>query len=151
MNKQIEFKEEIRKYNSFDYPFDVNDPRNVAFVEEMKKGRLELMLKFLYKEYLLNFNDVLSTRHYLLLKRLEKKSLENVTFPILESQIEKDEKTQELSAKLRKEDSQERKFLTPEEEFERSVLPQSLWSLKEKYNCCIEFLYFLVYKYQNFH
>ena len=35
--------------------------------------------------------------------------------------------------------------LTPEEEFERSVLPQSLWSLKEKYNCCIEFLYLLVY------
>ena len=121
VNKQIEFKEAIRKYNSFDYPFDVNDPRNVAFVEEMKKGRLELMLKFLYKEYLLNFNDVLSTRHYLLLKRLEKKSLENVTFPILESQIEKDEKTQELLAKLRKEDSQERKFLTPEEEFEAKI------------------------------
>ena len=58
VNRQIEFKEEIKRYNAFDYPFDVNDPRNVAFVEEMKKGRLELMLKFLYKEYLLNYYDV---------------------------------------------------------------------------------------------
>lgn len=118
VNKQIEFKEEIRKYNAFDYPFDVNDPRNVAFVEEMKKGRLELMLKFLYKEYLLNFYDVLSTRHYLLLKRLEKKSLENETFPILESQIEKNEKIKLLLDQLKKEDQQVSLYGNENEEFE---------------------------------
>ena len=73
VNKQINFKELIRKYNKYDYPFDVNDPRNVASVQEMKKEKLELMLKFLYKEYMLNYYDVLSKRHYLLLKRLEKK------------------------------------------------------------------------------
>lgn len=35
--------------------------------------------------------------------------------------------------------------LTSEEEFEGCKLPQSLWDLKEKYNCCIEFIHCLVY------
>jgi len=86
VNKQIEFKELIKKPFAFDYPFDVNDPRNVASVEDMKKDKLELMLKFLYKEYLLTYYDVYSKRHELLLKRLTKKSIGKLKFPILESQ-----------------------------------------------------------------
>lgn len=80
VNKQIEFKELIKNYFNFDYPFDVNDPRNVASVEEMKKDKLELMLKFLYKEYLLTYFDVYSKRHELLLKRITKKSMEKRNF-----------------------------------------------------------------------
>ena len=72
VNKQIEFKKLIKNYFPIDFPFDVNDPRNVASVEEMKKEKLELMLKFLYKEYLLTYYDVYSKRHELLLKRLTK-------------------------------------------------------------------------------
>ena len=110
VNKQNNFKELIKKYNKYDYPFDVNDPRNVAVVDQMKKERLQLMLKFLYKEYMLNFYDVLSKRHYLLLKRLEKKSLAGFTFPILETQIENDPSVKELLKELKKDEQKQGKI-----------------------------------------
>ena len=130
VNRQIEFKEEIKRYNAFDYPFDVNDPRNVAFVEEMKKGRLELMLKFLYKEYLLNYYDVASIRHYLLLKRLEKKSLSSFTFPILEHEIERDPKAKEILDELKKED---RSKLSDEDIYEQTT-QENIERLQQEYS-----------------
>ncbi|MCQ2816962.1 MAG: hypothetical protein MJ252_06830 [archaeon] len=104
---QKRFQELIRKYNKFDYPFDVNDPRNVAFVEEMKKGRLDLTLKLIYQEYLLNFNEFESLRHYLLKKRNEKSSLKKLRFPILEHDIESDPKLKQIIDLLKAEDARE--------------------------------------------
>jgi len=101
VNKQLEFKEFIKKEFDIDYPFDVNDPRNVASVQEMKKEKLELMLKVYYKEYLLTYYDIYSKRHELLLKRLSKKSLEKKRFPILESQIEKSKELMEILEKIK--------------------------------------------------
>ena len=129
VNKQIEFKELIKNYFAIDYPFDVNDPRNVASVEEMKKDKLELMLKFLYKEYLLTYYDVYSKRHELLLKRLTKKSLEKAKFPILESQIEKNKEIMDILEELKKEEKE--KILSEEEENARKV-KSALEELKNK-------------------
>ena len=119
VNKQIEFKKLIKNYFPIDFPFDVNDPRNVASVEEMKKEKLELMLKFLYKEYLLTYYDVYSKRHELLLKRLTKKSLERTKFPILESQIEKNKEIMKILEDLQKEEKE--KKLSEEEELAKKV------------------------------
>ena len=119
VNKQIEFKKLIKNYFPIDFPFDVNDPRNVASVEEMKKEKLELMLKFLYKEYLLTYYDVYSKRHELLLKRLTKKSLERTKFPILESQIEKNKEIMKILEDLQKEEKE--KKLSEEEENAKKV------------------------------
>ena len=119
VNKQIEFKKLIKNYFPIDFPFDVNDPRNVASVEEMKKEKLELMLKFLYKEYLLTYYDVYSKRHELLLKRLTKKSLERTKFPILESQIEKNKEMMKILEDLQKEEKE--KKLSEEEENAKKV------------------------------
>ena len=131
VNKQINFKELIRKYNKYDYPFDVNDPRNVAVVDQMKKERLQLMLKFLYKEYMLNYYDVLSNRHYLLLKRLEKKSLSGFTFPILETQIENDPNVKEKLKDLKKEEKQG--ILNEDDEYEIKI-KKGLENLRQKYS-----------------
>ena len=49
VNKQLEFRDLIKKEFDINYPFDINDPRNVASVQEMKKEKLELMLKVYYK------------------------------------------------------------------------------------------------------
>ena len=119
VNKQSEFKKLIKNYFPIDFPFDVNDPRNVASVEEMKKEKLELMLKFLYKEYLLTYYDVYSKRHELLLKRLTKKSLERTKFPILESQIEKNKEIMKILEDLQKEEKE--KKLSEEEELAKKV------------------------------
>ncbi len=131
VNKQLNFKELIRKYNKFDYPFDVNDPRNVAVVDKMKKERLQLMLKFLYKEYMLNYYDVPSTRHFLLLKRLEKKSLVGFTFPILETQINKDEGVKELLKELKKEEKLG--MIAEEDEYEIKIR-KGLENLRQRYS-----------------
>ena len=130
VNKQLDFKEEIRQYNEFDYPFDVNDPRNVAFIEDMKKGRLQMMLKFMYKEYLLNYYDVHSTRHYLLLQRLKKESLSKFTFPILESQILKNEECKNLLNELRKEDN----IKLIDEDETNKMIKDALEKLRQQYS-----------------
>ena len=129
VNKQIEFKELIKKPFSFDYPFDVNDPRNVASVEDMKKDKLELMLKFLYKEYLLTYYDVYSKRHELLLKRLTKKSMSKKKFPILESQIEKNKELVQILEDFKNE---ERQMLYNEDEEKEKKIKSALEELKTK-------------------
>ena len=129
VNKQIEFKELIKKPFSFDYPFDVNDPRNVASVEDMKKDKLELMLKFLYKEYLLTYYDVYSKRHELLLKRLTKKSMGKKKFPILESQIEKNKELVQILEDFKNEETQ---MLYNEDEEKELKIKSALEELKIK-------------------
>ena len=129
VNKQIEFKELIKKPFAFDYPFDVNDPRNVASVEDMKKDKLELMLKFLYKEYLLTYYDVYSKRHELLLKRLTKKSIGKLKFPILESQIEKNKELVQILEDFKNEDKQ---ILYNEDEEKEKKIKSALEELKNK-------------------
>ena len=130
VNKQLEFKELIKNYFAFDYPFDVNDPRNVASVEEMKKGKLELMLKFLYKEYLLTYYDVYSKRHELLLKRLTRRTMGKRKFPILESQIEKNKELVQILEDYKKE---ERQILLNEDEEREKKIKASLEELRKKY------------------
>ena len=129
VNKQLEFKELIKNYFAFDYPFDVNDPRNVASVEEMKKDKLELMLKFLYKEYLLTYYDVYSKRHELLLKRLTKKSMGKKKFPILESQIEKNKELVQILEDFKKEEKQ---ILINEDIEKEKKIKTALEELKNK-------------------
>ena len=129
VNKQLEFKELIKNYFAFDYPFDVNDPRNVASVEEMKKDKLELWLKFLYKEYLLTYYDVYSKRHELLLKRLTKKSMGKKKFPILESQIEKNKELMQILEDFKNEEKQ---LLFDEDEEKEKKIKSALEELKNK-------------------
>ena len=97
----------------------------------MKKERLQLMLKFLYKEYMLNYYDVPSTRHFLLLKRLEKKSLVGFTFPILEAQINKDEGVKELLKELKKEEKLG--MIAEEDEYEIKIR-KGLENLRQRYS-----------------
>ena len=130
VNKQLDFKEEIRQYNEFDYPFDVNDPRNVASVQEMKKEKLELMLKVYYKEYLLTYYDIYSKRHELLLKRLSKRSMDKKKFPILESQIEKSKELMEILEEFKKE---EKTYILEEETQWAKRVKNSLEELKKKH------------------
>ena len=130
VNKQLEFKEFIKKEYDIDYPFDVNDPRNVASVQEMKKEKLELMLKVYYKEYLLTYYDIYSKRHELLLKRLSKQSLDKKRFPILESQIEKSKELMEILEEI-KED--EKNFSIEEETQWQKRVKKSLEELKKKH------------------
>ena len=97
----------------------------------MKKDKLELMLKFLYKEYLLTYFDVYSKRHELLLKRITKKSMEKKKFPILESQIEKNKELVDILAEDIK--LQERKLLIDEEAEKEHKIKTTLEALKAKY------------------
>ena len=130
INKQIEFKKLIRIENEDDYPFDVNDPRNGAFVKKMKKDKLELTLKFLYKEYLLTYYDVHSNRHYLLLKRLEKRTLSKLKFPILESQILKNKELSRILHNLKL--SETKSKLSIDDEKEKKI-KEALENIKKKY------------------
>jgi hypothetical protein len=88
LNRQKDFKINVKKINNYDFPYDINDPRNVTFFEEMKKAKTELLLKYLSKEYNLPFYDLRSLRQYLLAKRLEKFSLNKFKIPFLESEIQ---------------------------------------------------------------
>jgi len=130
VNKQLEFKENIKKEYDIEYPFDVNDPRNVASVQEMKKEKLELMLKVYYKEYLLTYYDIYSKRHELLLKRISKKSMDKKRFPILESQIEKNKELMEILEEFKKE---EKTFVLEEETQWEKKVKSSLEELKNKH------------------
>ena len=130
VNKQLEFKESIKKEYDIEYPFDVNDPRNVASVQEMKKEKLELMLKVYYKEYLLTYYDIYSKRHELLLKRISKKSMDKKRFPILESQIEKSKELMEILEEFKKD--QRPNILEEDHEWEKKV-KSSLEALKKKH------------------
>ena len=129
VNKQLEFKEYIKKEFDIEYPFDVNDPRNVASVQEMKKEKLELMLKVYYKEYLLTYYDIYSKRHELLLKRVSKKSMDKKKFPILESQIEKNKELMKILEDFKQEDKTQ--VLEEEHEWEKKV-KSSLEALRRK-------------------
>ena len=132
VNKQLEFKEFIKKEFDIDYPFDVNDPRNVASVQEMKKEKLELMLKVYYKEYLLTYYDIYSKRHELLLKRLSKKGMDKLRFPILESQIEKSKELMKIIEEIK---TEEKTFIIDDEErtqWQKRV-KKSLEELKKKH------------------
>ena len=93
----------------------------------MKKDKLELMLKFLYKEYLLTYYDVYSKRHELLLKRLTKKSMGKKKFPILESQIEKNKELMDILEDYKR---KEKLVFTEDEENEKIKL--ALEELKKK-------------------
>lgn len=86
-----------------DYPYDINDPRNVGIFEKIKKLKTELLLKYLYKEYMLPYFDIESLRQLILQKRVEKSSLRNVKIPLLEKQIEADEQLQQVMQNLLKE------------------------------------------------
>jgi len=86
-----------------DYPYDINDPRNVLIFEKIKKFKTELLLKYLYKEYMLPFFDVDSIRQIILQKRLEKNSLKQIKIPLLEKQIENDTQLQKMMRNLLKE------------------------------------------------
>ena len=70
----------------------------------MKKEKLELMLKVYYKEYLLTYYDIYSKRHELLLKRLSKKGMDKLRFPILESQIEKSKELMKIIEEIKTEE-----------------------------------------------
>ena len=130
VNKQLEFKENIKKEFDIEYPFDVNDPRNVASVQEMKKEKLELMLKVYYKEYLLTYYDIYSKRHELLLKRLSKKSMDKLKFPILESQIEKSKELMEILEEFKRDEKS--REIEEDHEWQKKV-KSSLEALKKKH------------------
>lgn len=102
-NNQENKKGSLWKSVKPDYPYDINDPRNVLVFEKIKKLKTELLLKYLYKEYMLPYYDIESIRQLILLKRVEKSSLRNVKIPILEKQIEADEQLQQVMQSLLKE------------------------------------------------
>ena len=129
VNKQLEFRDLIKKEFDIDYPFDINDPRNVASVQEMKKEKLELMLKVYYKEYLLTYYDIYSKRHELLLKRLTKKRVDKKRFPILESQIEKSEELMKILEEFKKD---EKSYIIDENQEHDKKMKTKLDALKKK-------------------
>jgi len=55
------------KFVKPDYPYDVNDPRNILVFEKIKKLKTELLLKYLYKEYMLPYYDFDSIRQLILI------------------------------------------------------------------------------------
>lgn len=102
-NLNSELDNQYYKQVKPDYPYDINDPRNVLIFEKIKKLKTELLLKFLYKEYMLPYYDIESIRQMILQKRVEKSSLRNVKIPILEKQIENDQQLQQIMQNLLKE------------------------------------------------
>jgi len=104
LNNNLEKKKlPIYKIVKPDYPYDINDPRNVLVFEKIKKLKTELLLRYLYKEYMLPYYDIESIRQLILQKRVEKSSLRNVKIPILEKQIEADEELQQIMQTFLKE------------------------------------------------
>ena len=98
----------------------------------MKKEKLELMLKVYYKEYLLTYYDIYSKRHELLLKRLSKKGMDKLRFPILESQIEKSKELMKIIEEIK---TEEKTFIIDDEErtqWQKRV-KKSLEELKKKH------------------
>ena len=73
--------------------------------------KMELLLKFLQREYLLPFGFAESSRHYLLRKRLEKFSMRNIKIPIIESEIDGNTSFHELFKELKNEKSFKRQKL----------------------------------------
>jgi hypothetical protein len=88
-NKQYDFKQSIQKRYKYNFPYDLNDPRNIAILEMIKKRKTELLLKHLFKEYLIPFYDVESLRHFIFKQRQERLNLKPVRVPITETEIEK--------------------------------------------------------------
>ncbi len=106
-SKQKEFQDKYQMRFAYDYPFDINDPRNVMFFDSMKRLKAEYILKNLYKEYILLLSDTESIRHYLLRKRIDKDSLRELKIPILETEIVNNKEMKELIKDLRKTDINE--------------------------------------------
>jgi hypothetical protein len=88
-NKQFDFKQMIQKRYKYNFPYDLNDPRNVGILELIKKRKTELLLKHLFKEYLIPYYDVESLRHFIFKQRQERLNLKPVRVPLLEIEIEK--------------------------------------------------------------
>jgi hypothetical protein len=118
-NKQKEFKNQISIKNRYDYPYDVNDPRNLIFFDEIKKAKTELLLKYLYKEYMLPFHDAESLRHFLLVKRFEKFSLRKFKVPILEWEIERSDEIKQILKDLQMDNKTE-----TQEEIDKKIKDQ---------------------------
>lgn len=89
LKQQVDFHKMIQKYNKYNYPFDVNDPRNKYLFAKMKKEKTELMLKYFLKEIELPFTDMDSSRHALLKGRSDRSSLRKLKVPLLEMDIRK--------------------------------------------------------------
>lgn len=107
---------EFNKLVKTDYPYDINDPRNVSIFDMIKKLKTEFLLKYLYKEYMLPYYDIKSIRQEILMKRVEKSSLRNVKIPLLERQIEADEQLQQIMRNALKE-----KEKLSQEEFDKKI------------------------------
>jgi hypothetical protein len=102
-SKQREFREMIQKSYKYDFPYDINDPRNVGIFEAMKKKKTELLLKYLFREYLIPYSDTESLRHFLCRMRLERLSMKNKILPILEKLIDLDLPTKKLIDEIKTE------------------------------------------------
>jgi hypothetical protein len=87
IKQQVDFHKMIQKYNKYNYPFDVNDPRNKYLFAKMKKEKTELMLKYFLKEIELPYTDLDSFRHALLKGRSDRSSLRKLKVPLLEMEI----------------------------------------------------------------
>lgn len=104
------------KFFKSDYPYDINDPRNIPILEKIKNLKTDLLLRFLYKEYMLPFFEFESLRQKILFKRVEKNSMKNLKIPLLEKQIENDEDLQHLMKNILQE-----KEKTTQEEMEKKI------------------------------
>lgn len=99
--KQDNLKKQIRISNKSDYPFDLNDPRNIVHLESLKKQKTEMLLKYLHKEHKLQYYNVDSLRQFLLISRSEKSSLRNLQVPLLESEIDLNYKLQNIVKEIK--------------------------------------------------
>ena len=103
VNEHRKYKEEIQQIHDYDFPIDINDPRNSFMISEIKKLKTDQMLKYFNKEFLVPFNSVVSLRQYILKKRNESSALYYHSVPLLEDEIRKDIKLMSF-VKLFKED-----------------------------------------------
>jgi hypothetical protein len=117
-NKYLDYNlsHQFFKFFKSDYPYDINDPRNIPILEKIKTLKTELLLRFLYKEYMLPFFEFESLRQKILAKRIEKHSMKNIKIPLLEKQIENDEELQNLIKNILQE-----KEKTTQEEIEKKI------------------------------
>jgi hypothetical protein len=101
-NKQFDFKRAIEKIYRYNFPYDLNDPRNIGILELIKKRKTELLLKHLFKEYLITYWDVESLRHFIFKQRQERLNLKPVRVPITEKEIENNHALHNLIKEIKK-------------------------------------------------
>ena len=87
LQQQFEFHDMIKNINRYDYPFDINDPRNIFIFDKIKREKTEIMLKYFLKEIELPYTDIESVRHLLLIGRNKKLSFKNIKVPLIEKDI----------------------------------------------------------------